>query len=453
MVQNGRGRVGWQVGVVIIAVLAVTIHATAAEIVVVDLPNYGRLAKIADNLTEELESRGVEVVSAEDAASLETRPSAIVTDDDHATEEGQAQMLEELVREGGGLVLLVGRSRRHLEQANEFLKPWAMEIAGDPQARGPVRWIDSPLTAGLQPPVSGSLRMNISGARLVPLARQSGRVVSAGTALGEGGIIVIPAEMIHEGLQQHPPDENGLRFLVRAVSWAARLEELEPAAPAPPSRPPPQLPTPAETGLPLESTDFTEAILYDSRAPKDNWPQINAWAQDILSHTGLPLKALRVEGTDDPLAAALLSNPELVVLGTWRQFSEQEIGAVGHYVAAGGRLLVLAHAHSPRQVNLVYLNGVLSQLGVLVRLNRRGGIGEVVDSSITKAEELGQMRGGVRIYGSDIEPVAVVGEHVMAAITTYEHGQVVVLDGGPLLTDDGYRDVFHTCLDWLTQGR
>ncbi len=431
--------------------LCTIVIATAAasaveskEIVAVDLPDYGHEGQVRRELVRELESRGVELVDAQQMASEEVAPTAIVVADDRVSEEGWAEELAEFVRAGGGLVLLIGRSRRHLEQANVFLKPRGLEIVSDSQARGPVVWVNSPLTTGLQPPPSGSLRLRISAPRLVPIVKQNDRIVAAGIPLGKGGIIVIPTEIVAEGLQQDPPDYNGLQLVVRAVSWAGRVAQLSVISPTPRPSPTPQLPTPAPTQLPLERREFGDAVLYDSMAAEDNWPQINGWVQEALSQTGLPLKALRVREAEDPLVEALQSGPELVVLGSWREYSEEEIGAVGHYVAAGGRLLALAHAHSARQIRLVYLNEMLSQFGVLVCLGRSGGVAE--------QPAVGQLPGGVRIRGANLEPLAAIGDEVVAATATYQQGQVAVLDAGPLLSSSGYRSVLQDCLEWLSEG-
>jgi len=442
---QGRQLLGkMRLGVMIIVILAVVGLAEANQVVVVDLPTRGHLGEVTEELVRELESRGVELLSAEEMAAAETPPSAIVVDDDRATEAGQAEKLDSFVRAGGGLVLLVGRSRRHLEQANEFLKPRGIEIIADPEARGPVQWVNSALTLGLEPPPSGSLRLRISADKLVPLARQNKRIVSAGMPLGEGGIIVIPTEIVAEGLQQRPPDNNGLRYLVQALSWAERLEELASISPTPSPLPAPSLPTPAETQLPLERRDFAGAILYDSMAREDKWPEINAVIQDALRHTAvritqLPLKALRVQDAESPLVEALQSNPELVVLGSWREYSEEEIGALHHYVAAGGRLLALAHSDGSRQIRLVYLHQVLVQFGVLVGLGRPGGIAKPAHPS-EKPPYIGEIPGGVKVLGKGVQPLIIVDDYIAAGWLDYENGRLAVMDPKPLLTNGEYRE-------------
>lgn len=444
MAQRGRYFDRIQLGAVIIAMVVATTLAEAKEVVVVELSRYGHEGRVRQELVRELGSGGVELVDAEQMASEEAAVTVVVMGDDQASKEGRGAELEEFVRAGGGLVLLIGRSRRHLEQANTFLKPQGMEIVSDSQARGPVAWVDSPLTTGLQPSPSGSLHLQIRADRLVPIARQNERIVAAGMSLGEGGVIVIPTEIVAEGLEQDPPDHNGLRLVVRAVSWAGRVAELAAISPTPAPLPTPQLPPPAPTQLPLERRDFQGAVLYDCMAAEDNWPQINGWVQEALSQTGLPVKALRVQDAESPLVEALQSNPELVVLGSWREYSEEEIGAVGHYVAVGGRLLALAHAHSARQIRLVYLNQMLSQFGVLVCLGRRGGVAE--------QPGVDQLPGGVRIRGANIEPLVAIGDEVVAATNTYQQGRVAVLDAGPLLSSSGYRSVLRDCLEGLGEG-
>ncbi len=439
---------------VVIMVAAVPSLAQDAETVLIDLPSAGRLAVVSAELVSVLESRGMHAVESVAGQLPAPPPTRIVTDNDSIRDPQRQQVLRQFVKEGGGLILIIGRSRRHIEQANSFVNPFGIEIIPVSSSLKPVEFYATPVASELDMPDVGSLRMTIAGQVTVPIARQGENLVCTGTVYGQGGVILLPASLVLAGADGDA-GRPGLELLARCIRWSDKLPELASYAPAV------QVPGPAEAGLeipagrtdlPRESRDFAGAILYDCQATKDQWPQITAVVVQALQESGLPIRALAVAGRDDPLVEALYSWPELVVLGTWRQYSVPEQAAVYQYVAAGGSLLVLAHAHTDRQIRLVYLSELLTYFGAVCSLGRPGGSAQATGGPI---EQLGDIPGGVRVRGRSIEPLITVGSrsYLAAGYLEFENGRLAVMDAGPLLKNAGYRlQLSQRVVPWLLRG-
>jgi len=240
----------------------------------------------------------------------------------------------------------------------------------------------------------------------------------------------LPASLVLAGADGEA-GRPGLELLTRCIRWSDKLPELASYGPVVetgrPAEAEIEVPT-GRTDLPRESRDFAGAILYDCQATKDQWPQITAVVVQ---------------------AEALYSWPELVVLGTWRQYSVPEQAALYQYVAAGGSLLALAHVHTDRQIRLVYLSEVLTQFGVLCSLGRSGGSAEATGGPV---RQLGDIPGGVQVRGRSVKPLITVGSrpHLAAGYLEFESGRLAVMDAGPLLKNAGYRlQLRERVLPWL----
>ncbi len=326
-----------------------------------------------------------------------------------------------------------------------------MQISPVASSLDPVEFYATPLASDLDMPNVGSLRLTITGQVTVPIARQGENLVCAATSYGQGGVVLLPAPLVLAGADGEAGG-SGLELLARCIRWSNQLPELASYAPevqvAGPAEVGLEVPT-GRTDLPRESRDFADAILYDCQATKDQWPQITAVVVQALQESGLPIRALAVAGRDDPLVEALYSWPELVVLGTWRQYSVPEQAALYQYVAAGGSLLVLAHAGTDRQIRLVYLSEVLNYFGAVCSLGRPGGSAQATGGPV---RQLGDIPGGVLVRGRRVKPLITVGSrsHLAAGYLEFESGRLAVMDAGPLLKNAGYRlQLSQRVLPWL----
>lgn len=416
----------------------------------------GTITQIAAEMAQDLTSRGVTVQFGEELAEAAEPPTTVVIDDDRLTEEPRREALRQHLRQGGGIVLLVGPSSRHYEQANLLLTAFDAQLVKMMYSLGPLRLGDNPVTGGLELAASHYPRVRLEGAEVVPLAWTGNYLAFGQIRVEEGGLIVLPASLIAAGLRLHPPDRSGVTLAVRACSWANRtMQEPLPSPPEPPrptdeSLPASVLPPPADTGLTLESADFSEAVLYDCQAADDHWPEINGIVQRLLENEGLPVKALRVGSEEAPLTRALESEPPLVVLGSWRQWEEREIVALYYYLCAGGRVLALANATTYSQVRLVYLNQALYPAGFLVSLGRPAGLGEVAPSALQEEiGEVGELPGGIQVWGEAAQPVVRVGSRAAMGMGSCEVGRLLTLDAAPLRDNTAYRRALREGIRWL----
>jgi len=451
MSTNSRTHLVTAVAAVVMMVAVVPSLAQDAQTVLVDLPSAGRLAAVGAELASMLESQGMRAIQPVGGQLPEPLPARVVTDDDSIRNPQRQQVLRQFVNEGGGLVLIIGRSRRCITQANGFVQPLGLQISPVASSLDPVEFYATPLASGLDMPDVGSLRLTITGQVTVPVARQGENLVCAATSYGQGGVILLPASLALAGVDGES-GRPGLELLTRCIRWSGQLSELasyhsvvETAGPAQSGLAVPG----GTTDLPRESRDFAGAVLYDCQATEDQWPQITGAVVQALQESGLPIKALAVAGGQDPLVEALYSWPELVVLGTWRQYSVPEQAALYQYVAAGGSLLVLAHAHTDRQIRLVYLSEVLTWFGARCALGRPGGSAQATGGPV---RQLGDIPGGVRVSGRGMKPLITVGSHLYlaAGYLEFESGRLAVMDTGPLLKNAGYRlQLSQRVLPWL----
>ncbi len=426
------------------AVLLGSPVGAAQDTALIDLPSSGRLRDVEQHLVSSLQSRGVEVVEAPVRQLPDPAPTSLVTDDNSLRDAQWRETLAQFIRAGGGMVLIVGRGQRHVEQANTFLTALGMEIVAERATLAALEFYPSALTVGLSPPEAGSLRMRIAGERIVPIARQGGSIVCAGVPVDEGGVIVIPDQLVVADIKQPPEQRSGLALLARAVSWSSRLAQLAAVSVAPGMSIPP-----GHVALPLERRDFAGAILYDCQASEDHWPQIAAVVVGALEQSELPIKALRIRDVEDPLVEALRSRPELVVLGSWRWFSVTELAEIYQYVASGGSLLALAHAHTDRQIRLVCLNQALTQFGAVCALSRAGGPAQATGGPLP---ELGNIPWGTRVVGRAVEPLITVadGRQLAAGYLEFQNGRVMIMDAGPLVSNGAYRlQLEERAIPWL----
>jgi len=184
------------VAAVVTVVVTVPSLAQDAQTVLVDLPSAGRLAAVGAELTSVLESEGMHVLQPVAGQWPEPLPSRVVTDADSIRDEQRQQALRQFIDEGGGLVLIISRSRRSIEQANVFVRPLGLEIMPVASSLEPVEFYDTPLASGLNMPDVGSLRLAITGQITVPIARQGDNLVCAATSYGRGGVILLPALLV-----------------------------------------------------------------------------------------------------------------------------------------------------------------------------------------------------------------------------------------------------------------
>ncbi|NLO74512.1 MAG: hypothetical protein GX100_10480 [candidate division WS1 bacterium] len=453
MVGRGRGSV-WPL---VVALAFTVVMAQAAEpprVLFLTQPA-GPVATAAEQMARNLAEAGMQTATGTRLGT--ERPEAVVIEDDALTDETTREELLEYLRGGGAVVLWVRASLRHFEQANQFLSELGARLQGLPHAERELMLGGNPVTEGLSLTSRPALWAALSGRGVVPLAYAGEAVVMGQIRVGAGGVIVLPAELVAGSLPGEEPDAAGLTMAERAVSWANRdlpgraLPASSPATDQ--TKPPPggrYLAPRAETTLPLEERDFAGAVLYDCLAGDSRWAKIQPLVQEALEKTRLPVKALRVTEEGSPLVAASESQPALVVLGSWREWSEPEIVTLHYYVQAGGRVLALGHAGTGDQVRLVFLNEALHANGLLVSLGRPGGTATVVESPVLPpGMEIGKLPPGLSVHGPGAQAVVRVEKNAAVAYAVCGQGRLLALDAGPLVDNPAYREALQKGITWL----
>jgi len=188
-------------------------------------------------------------------------------------------------------------------------------------------------------------------------------------------------------------------------------------------------------------------VLVDSRATKDKWEKINPLLLAEIKQLDLPMKALAIGDNPSPLVEALASNPPLLVLGSYRAYTESELVALDYYLWGGGKVFVAASATLYFQSRLANVNTFLGPRGMVVTLRRPRG-------QVQLTAELGEPRAGPTapfglLVRGDTLKLATVGDRVIAGGLDYGRGAVVAMDIGPLWQVADYRGVVGEVLRWL----
>ncbi len=441
-----------------LALLALSGAAAQERAVFLLTPAGGPLADVTNALLPQVTATGATASVITKLPEQLGAQDVLVINDDHLTDAGLRTRLQEWVRQGGGLVLLVGPSTSHYAQATEFLQPLGAQVNALPAEGDNVLTLgNNPVTGGLKLGHPVSVRMEITGAAVLALGWAGNRAALAQIRADQGGVIVLPASLLVAAVRSQPQEATPLTLAARATAWANRPFDAAggplptPPLPPVPSAHVPALPPAAATSLPLETTDFAGITLYDCRATDDSWPQINALVQGLLKDEGFEVKALDVKPGASSLVAALQSEPKLAVLGTWRELSEAETVAVYYYVLGGGRLLALAHATTATQVRLTYLNTALNAFSVFVSLGRPGGATAVYPGSPLKGALHGpeKLPAGIQVGGDGGMKALMVDRSAAMSTAKRGNGRFLVLDAHPLLDSTEYRADLKEGIRWL----
>lgn len=447
------------------SLLAVLLTTTGwgqtARTIMLHLPGSGRLAEVGPALTRELADSGltVEDSTAQDPASL---PAVVVLYSGETLSAEERSTLEGFVREGGGLVYLIGSTSRHVGPATELLEPLGFEVRSLGLKRGVVQLGAHPIVRGVIGLGAVPATAGLSGARLQTLAVLEGATVAAAGEVGKGRVVVLPEGMV---ASTGGPSPAQVQVLANACLWAAQLSTESPEGgpgDGADARPPAMMATPPSGSVtagpsgpiinPPEdkrarpmatlldrkrwspSSDFSGTALVDIVAGDDNWGLIAETLDRTLTAAGLQVRYLDIRHETPPLVEALDSQPALLVIGSTRRFTIAEAVAVSHYARLGGRVLFLAHASARVAIRLVDLNLVLSEFGMTASLVRPQGPTLLGKHAITRGlMPPPQLPWGVGIWSAHADPVAKAGRVCFLAAVEDGPARIVALDAKLLL--------------------
>jgi hypothetical protein len=227
----------------LIGLAATAAAAQGAEpLVVIDLPDEGPQHQFGDWLQSALSGEQVRArwSRVSDTTGQQEAPACIVTWSDPQRGAGGTRRLRGHVRDGGGIVYVVGEGTRHVRRARTFLGPLDVNVTELDGGASSAQWASHPLTDGspdLGAVIAGS---SISGVGGSPLIRSGGRQIATAFDWGPlGRAVILDQSVLFDQLHAASPRPAVRDFLVRATLWAARAGESAPDRPETATRPEP----------------------------------------------------------------------------------------------------------------------------------------------------------------------------------------------------------------------
>ncbi len=206
----------------------------------------------------------------------------------------------------------------------------------------------------------------------------------------------------------------------------------------------------AQPAQPLDRGEYQALAAIDMGANNEYWPNIRELVRDFLSEAGLRVldvsppqpKATRGRAAakeeekkrESRLIRALRDAPCLIVLGSCREYTDEEVAAISAYVRSGGALLALPRGTNRSNMRIVWLNAVLLDFGIVVSLGRTAASAKAYPHPITEGlSDMGRIPGGISIWGYAGRDLVHVGRLSVARVVRVELGRVAVVDPLPWL--------------------
>ncbi len=436
------------------ALLALTAPSGAQDggpPVVLDLPGAGPQHSLGAWLAQALVGKPVTVggPEAHEGPLLEQPAAAIVTWSDPGRDGLAMKRLRAHVRNGGGLVYVVGAGEANIQRARSLLGPLDVNVEEADGGSGYASWVEHPLTEGAEAIGAVTPGATISGTGGSSLAEVNGEAVAMAFDWGPlGRAVVLDQSMIFDHLHRDSPRPAVRAVLVDAVLWAARAEasgaEITTEGPPGPAPEGPEgpvwgdLPEPGPVGSPAHM-----AALLDVPEEGDGWPEIRNLLLRELERADLTVDAPHVDEGAPVITAERLEQAGVLVVGSGREsVSFTEPVAVERFFVEGGRLLFIGHARARSQKRMIGFNELLTGLQIATTLNRPGGEVALMPHAITEglapAEEM-RVRGGMQIWAPLTDTLVEVAGRPAAAAWQSGEGRVVVIDGELLRPRDDER--------------
>ena len=432
----------------VVAVTAAWAFAQGEEpLVAIDLPATGQQARFGDWLENALRGEEVRVrgLHLDPSSKFDASATCVVTWSDPERGGGEIKQIRRLVREGGGLIYVIGDGPRDLRHARRLLGPLDVDVRELDGGAGAAEWARHPLTEGSSEVGAVTAGVSISGMGAMPLIRIGGRQLAAAFDWGPlGRAVVLDHSVLFDQLHESTPRPAVRDFLVRATLWAARAGEDASELPQPPERP--EIPTVEELigSEAVSPIEHRSAVLDLPDGNKNNWSEL----RDLLT-TELERAHLEIDEPQQREGEALLDSDELeraglAVIGSGRGPDEvhwSEPLALGWFFNRGGRILAIPNAAGGTLYRMVGFNELLTQLRIAVSLERDNGRAHLALHPITRGirmpEDGLRMREGAEVWAPLTDPLVTVRGRPAAVAWQLGEGRVVVIDGELLLAQRG----------------
>ncbi len=466
MKQTGTGgRVTLTVALIGLLLVGPAVAEEDEPIVAIDLPTMGPQARFGNWLEGALRDEPVRVrwPKFDERGELEDAPACVVTWSDPDRTGRETKRLRGHVRDGGGVVYVVGEGERHIRSARSLLGPLDVTIDELDGGAGSPEWVEHPLTGGFEEPGAVTAGAAISGVGGSPLIRVGGSQIASAFDWGPlGRAVIIDQSVLFDQLHEASPRPAVRDFVLRAALWAARAGEW--SAPAEPTEGP-DIPSVEE----LIGQQSVSPVAYETAVvdlpddDRDRWPAVRALLADELERAELEVEEPRQREGEPLLDADALERAGIAVIGSGREGTEihwSEPLAVGWFFNGGGRILAIPHASGGTMKRMVGFNKLLTQLRVAVSLERDDGRARIVPHPITDGIELPEeglrVGDGAHIWAPLTESLVTVNDAPAAAAWQLGEGRIVIIDGELLLPhgdeERPYREMvslLRNSIEWL----
>jgi len=434
------------------AVLALAAPAGAQDdgpLVLLDLPTTGPQFSLGGWLTQALVGEAVTASwpEADGGPPPEEPAAAMVTWSDPDRDGLGIKQLRAHVRNGRGLVYVVGAGEAQVQAARALLGPLDVNVQQADGGSGYASWEEHPLTEGAEAIGAVTPGATVSGVGGSPLAEVGGRAIAMAFDWGPlGRAVIVDESMVFDQLHQDSPRPAVREVLIGAVLWAARAGESSAAEETPPGPAPARLEGPIWGNLPEPGPVGPPArmdALLDVPEEGDGWPQIRDRLLRELERADLDVDEPRVEEGEPVITEERLARAGVLVVGSGRESVEfAEPLAVERFFGAGGRLLFIGHAQARSQRRMIGFNDLLTGVPIATTLNRPGGEVALVPHAITEGlalEEELRVPGGMQIWAPLTDTLVTVDGRPAAAAWQSGEGRIVVIDGELLRPRDDER--------------
>lgn len=457
----------------------------------------GRPAALARDGLPALKKAGLRAT----AGKVDAAPKVLIIYPRALNADSELGLIQQILREGAGLVLIYSLSSDLQEITQKLLEPWGVELSPARLDSSDTLLADHPVTAGLDKFFVWRVPANLKG--LTPLIKQGQNVIAGVSTKTGSRLVVLPLDAVVPGQESDTIPARNLQLLTQAATWAAGRQPApasatqppeKPAAPAEPAAPAapqpaagsqgavgsdgkplakpaePQPPAEAQPAgpqpqpgptlpsmAPTERGSYAKTAYIDITAADEDWPVLAAAARVLAESAGLhadmapkprPAAALKpgekpkpVDPRDLPLVRVLHDNPALVILGSCREYDEAEALALSTYVVSGGAVLALPRGTERSNPRMVWLNAVLEKFGAAATLGRPGGTVRL-DSSVINlgVDAIGAIPPGALMVGYRGSDIAYVGAFSAARVASVGAGRVAFLDPLPWVQPDPKAD-------------
>ncbi len=421
-----------------------------------------------------------------DTSSVEAGPKVLIIYPRAISTDGELGVLQQVLKEGAGLVLIYSLSSDLQEITQKILEPWGVELSPARLDTDKTDMTLHPITEGLDKFFLWRVGANLKG--IDPLIKQGPNVLAGTSTKGGPRLVVLPLDAVVPGQEADPIPVPNLQLLIQAAQWAAGVKvgahpeppKPQPEAPAPDAKPqtstgakpdaaggaqaaPAEETKPAEaplvqgpqlpTSAPADRGSYAKTAFLDITRTDEDWPAIADAARKLAEDAGLKVilapkprpsaapkagdKPKSIDPADLPLVKVLRDNPALVILSSCRQYDEAESLALATYVQSGGAVLALPRGTEKSNERMVWLNGALEKFGVAASLGRPGGTVRLDPAVISLGvDAIGDIPGGSLMVGYRGNDIAYVGAFSAARVLTLGAGRLALLDPLPLIQPD-----------------